>query len=54
MRIRKRENAKKLTPKEAQKLAEEIGAALTDGPQAKPARKNAPKANKAKRPKKAK
>jgi hypothetical protein len=42
---------KKRTKKEqAQKLAKEIGAALTDGPEAKPARKSAkaPKAKPAK------
>lgn len=40
-------NRKKKTEKpkkeQAQKLAEKIGAALTDGPEAKPARKNLPK-----------
>lgn len=42
-------NRKRKPKKEqAQKVAEKIGAALTDGPEAKPARKSPPKPKKAK------
>jgi hypothetical protein len=41
--VEKRENARKLTPKEAAKVLEEINAAPSDPKQAKPSRKNAKK-----------